>query len=77
MKSELAEKLLTIEEIDNNWGSQLQEICDTQAYSNNFYRSFKNEREAILINNSVGLNEFEKLDLAAFFDEIYVVLSVL
>jgi hypothetical protein len=73
---ELAENLLTIEEIDNNWGSKLQEICNAKAYSNDFYR-FNEKKETILVENSVGLNELEKLALDAFFDEIYVELRVL
>ena len=66
----VSENLLMIEEIDNNWGSQLQEISNTQAYSNNFYHFFKKEKEAILLKNSIGLNELEKLELKAFFEEL-------
>jgi hypothetical protein len=70
-----AENLLKIEEIDNNWGSQLQEICHTQAYTNNFYHFFKKEKEAILLKNSIGLNELEKLKLNAFFEELEIKLG--
>lgn len=72
-----AENLLTIEEIDNNWGSQLQEICQTQAYSNDFYHCFKKEKEAILLKNSVGLDDLEESVLSAFFDDLCNKLSVL
>ena len=73
---ELAENLLTIEEIENNYGSTLQDICQAQAYSNNFHL-FEYEKESILLRNSVGLNESEKLALAAFFNEISKELSIL
>jgi hypothetical protein len=72
-----AENLLKIEEIDNNWGSQLQEITHTQAYSNNFYHCFTKEKESILLRNSNNLNELEKLELHAFFEELNEKLSIL
>jgi hypothetical protein len=72
-----AENLLTIEEIDNNWGSKLQEICHTQAYSNDFHHCFNKEKEAILLENSVGLNDQEKIALSAFFDELCHELNIL
>ena len=65
-----AENLLNIDEIDNNWGSQLQEISHTQAYSNNFYNCFQKKKEEIISKNSIGLNELEKLELNAFFEEL-------
>jgi hypothetical protein len=71
----IAENLLTFEEIDNNWGSQLQEISRTQAYRSDFYRCFKKEKEAILLKNSIGLNDIEKSVLSDFFDELCYKLS--
>ena len=71
----VSENLLMIEEIDNNWGSQLQEISCTQAYNNNFYHFFEKEKEAILLKNSIGLNELEKLELNAFFEELEIKLG--
>jgi hypothetical protein len=72
-----AENLLTIEEIDNNWGSQLQEICQTQAYSNDFYHCFYKKKEAILLKNSEGLDDLEKSVLSDFFDDLCNKLSFL
>ena len=70
----VSENLLMNEKIDNNWGSQLQEISRTQAYSNNFYHFFE-KKEAILLKNSIGLNELEKLELNAFFEELEIKLG--
>jgi hypothetical protein len=66
---------LNIEEIDNNWGSQLQEISHTQAYSNNFYNCFQKKKEEIISKNSIGLNELEKLELNALFEELEIKLG--
>jgi hypothetical protein len=71
----LAENLLKNEEVEKNWGSQLQEICHTQAYSNNLYSLFNKEKEDILLKNSIGLNELEKLELNVFFNELEIELG--
>jgi hypothetical protein len=71
----IAENLLKNEEVDKNWGSQLQEICHTQAYANNFYHCFIQKRETILSENSIGLNEREKVELNAFFNELEIELG--
>jgi hypothetical protein len=74
---ELANKMLTSEKIDKEYGSILEEICHTQAYSSNFYHRLKKERESILLKNSTELNELEKLELRAFFDNLAAELNVL
>ena len=74
---ELAKKMLTSEEIEKEYGSKLEEICYTQAYSCDFYHRLKKERDSILLTNSTELNELEKLELRAFFDKLATELNVL
>jgi hypothetical protein len=73
----LAEKLLEIEEIDNEWGSKLQDIIDVELYENYFYRYFISDRANILAKHSEGLNDLEKSELSYFFDELCHELPVL
>jgi hypothetical protein len=74
---DLAEKLLAIEEIDNEWGSKLQDIRDAGLYEYNFHNYFISDRENILAKNSEGLNDLEKSELSYFFDELRHELHVL
>ncbi len=72
----LAEDLLKNDEIEEKWGSKLQDICDAVPYENNFNTYFLSKQSNILEEYSQNLNNHEKALLSDFFeqlcDELYV-----
>lgn len=74
---EMAQKLSEIEEVEKNWGRELNRIIYTEVYNNSFYGDFVNNKQYILQKHSNNLNEREKELLNEFFNRLCGELDVI
>jgi hypothetical protein len=72
----VANILLQIDTVKKDGYSQLNEIANESAYSNNFYAYFTSKKNELIETYSTNLNVAERIELENFFNHIHEALSI-
>jgi hypothetical protein len=72
----VANILLQIDTVEQDGYSQLNEIANESAYSNNFYAYFTSKKNELIETYSTNLNSDERKELEQFYNEIINELSI-